>query len=419
MFSRFPAATETFAGTDVRTLRQLGVAVRAVNLRFDHHSSAALLDHWGLADLQVDRVSLRGLLVGVWRLLGQPRLAAWLWGVILLDNWRRPAHVVKSLLAMPRVFELHARLAGDPPDVLHLFWGHYASLLGLLVRRTHPGVMVTLFLGAYDLRTKYATSVRLACAADAVFTHALANRALLIRLGVPADKVHVSYRGVDLRRMPAPAASPGCCLATVGKLSVEKGMPEVLEVFAAVRREIPGAGLTIIGEGPLRHELERKVLSMNLSGVQFTGHLPHREVLERLSRSDVFVFLSRKRSECLPNVVKEAMAASCACVVSRTWGIEELVQHGETGFVVELGDAAAAARYAVRLLREPELRRRMTEAARAHIERHFDVRRTMGRYVTVWQEGIALRGGDAAPMPDARVARSDPRSLLAPWAESP
>lgn len=323
-------------------------------------------------------------------MFARPRLLAWLCSVILVDNWRRPPHLVKSFLALPRLFELHARLACDPPDVLHLFWGHYSSLLGLLVRRTNPEVVVTLFLGAYDLRTAYATSARLARVADGVFTHAMANQTLLAELGAPADKVHVSYRGVDLRRVPARDAGTGCRLATVGKLCAEKGMAEVLEVFAAVRREVPKAELAIVGDGPQRQELQRMARTLGLAGVEFTGHLPHGDVLARLRTTDAFLFMSR--TECLPNAVKEAMAAGCACVVSNTWAIEELVQHGKTGFVVEPGDVASAARHVVRLLHEPELRRRIGAQARAHIERRFDVRRTMGQYLTIWQEISGLRG---------------------------
>ncbi len=389
VFSRFPASTETFAGTDVRILRELGATVRALNLRFNRRSSPGLLRQWGLAGLDVDRVTIRGLLRGCWTMLIRPRLLAWLCGVILMDNWRRALQVLKSFLGLPRVFELHARLACDPPDVLHLFWGHYSSLLGLLAHRTHPNVVVTLFLGAYDLRTGYASSVRLARVGDGVFTHAVANRTLLTELGVPAEAIHVSYRGVDLRLFPVRDTDTGRRLATVGKLCAEKGMTEVLKVFAAVRREVPEAELAMVGDGPQRRELQRMTCSAGLTGVRFAGHLPHGEVLEQLSRTDVLVFLSRKASECLPNVVKEAMAAGCACVVSRTWGIEELVTHGETGFVVEPTDVAGAARYVIMLLRDPTLRERMAKNARAHIERHFDVRRSMARYLAAWQRAAS------------------------------
>ena len=406
VFSRFPAATETFAGTDLRMLRELGAKVEAVNLRPNAPGDAALLRQWNLADLPVDAVTVNKLVVGLGVMVKSPRLLLWLVGIVLRDNWRRPAHVFKSVLALPRLFQLHQKLANSPPQVLHLFWGHYPSLLGLLVKRTHPGVVVTLFLGAYDLRARYATSVTLARHADAVFTHAQANVPLLVEAGVPAERIQVIWRGVDLRRFPPlaePSSSP--TIVSVGRLVPEKGMAEVIETFARVKGECPDARLCIIGDGPQRQELESKVCNAALTGVEFTGRRPHHDVLKRLNRAAVFLFLSRV--ECLPNVVKEAMAAGCPCVVSRTWGVEELVKQGETGFVVEPSDVTTAARHVITLLRDRVVRERIARAARAHIEHNFDARRSMAQYLAVWGHAVGSR------RPTAATAR--PAAAVAPF----
>ncbi len=393
VFSQFPAPSETFAGTDVRVLRRLGVDVRAVNLRPSHPRAAELLQEWDLADLEVDAVRPGKLATGLAVMAWRPAALAWLMATILRDNWRQPVHVLKSLLALPRVFQLHRALAADPPDVVHLFWGHYASLLGLLVRHTCPEVGVTVFLGAYDLRTRYATSTTLARAAHAVFTHARANLPLLVEAGVPADKVQVVWRGVDFARLLAPGvARRPFRIATAGRLTPEKGMAEVVEAFARIQTDWPEASLCVMGEGPQRAALERRVQERGLRGVEFTGHLAHSEVFRRLAEAEVFLFLSRE--EHLPNAVKEAMAAGCACVVSRTWGIEELVQDGETGCVVAVGDVVGAAAAVGRLWREPAWRARLVARARAHLERHFDAARSMRRYVEVWESYLRGQGQD-------------------------
>lgn len=385
VFSQFPAPSETFAGTDVRVLRRLGVRVRAVNLRPSHPRATQLLREWDLEALELDEVTPGKLLAGAGRLARQPGLLTYLLGIILRDNWRRPVHVVKSLLALPRVLQLHRQLAANPPDVLHLFWGHYASLLGLLVRRTHPGVVVTVFLGAYDLRSRYATSATLAGVAHGVFTHARANLPLLAAQGVPPERVRVVYRGVDFERL-RPGGQPKVPLriATAGRLTRDKGMAEVLQAFAQVRQQWPRASLCLIGDGPERGSLEALARARGLTGVEFAGHLEHRRVFERLCEAEVFLFLSRQ--EHLPNVVKEAMAARCACVVSRTTGIEELVAPGEHGLVVDAEDVAGAAAAVDRIFREPALRERLVTRARAHLETHFDAARNMSRYRAVWEE---------------------------------
>ncbi len=396
VFSQFPAPSETFAGTDVRVLRGLGVRVRAVNLRPSHPRATQLLREWDLDGLEVDEVHPGKLLAGVGRLMRRPGLLAYLLGIILRDNRGQPVHLMKSLLALPRIFQVHQTLTACPPDVLHLFWGHYASLLGLLVRRTHPGVVVTAFLGAYDLRSRYRTSATLARAANGVFTHARANLSLLAAQGISPDHVQVVYRGVDFERLrPENRPKVPFRVATAGRLSPEKSMAEVVEVFARIQRAWPRASLCVMGDGPQRRALERRAGALGLQAVEFTGHLPHRRVFDRLNEAEVLLFLSRE--EHLPNVVKEAMAARCACVVSRTTGIEELVAPGEHGFVVDAGDIAAAAACVDRLFREPALRERLVERALAHLRAHFDARENLRRYRDFWADCLARRGGGRVP----------------------
>jgi glycosyltransferase involved in cell wall biosynthesis len=398
VFSKFPAPSETFAGTDVRVLRELGVEVRAVNLRPRHPKSADLLREWDLQGLELDEVTPGKLLAGVGRMLLRPGLLAFALGTIFRDNWRQPVHVFKSLLALPRIFQVHQALAARPPDVLHLFWGHYASLLGLLVRRTHQDVVVTAFLGAYDLRSRYRTSATLARAADQLFTHAHANQTLLDRNGVEPGRMAVIYRGVDLKRLRYRGEQKvPFRLASVGRLVPDKGFAEVIEAFAMVQRQWPQASLCLIGDGPERGALEARARARGLTGVEFAGHLEHRRVFERLCEAEVFLFLSHE--EHLPNVVKEAMAARCACVVSRTAGIEELVAPGEHGFVVDAGDIAAAAACVDRLFREPALRERLVARARAHLETHFDAGQSMRRYRDFWVACLDRRAREREPEP--------------------
>lgn len=391
VFSKFPAPSETFAGTDVRVLRGLGVRVCAVNLRPSHPRAGELLREWGLADLELDEVTPGKLLAGCGAMLSRPALLAFALRTIFRDNATQPVHVVKSLLALPRIFQVHQSLTARPPDVLHLFWGHYASLLGLLVRRTHPEVVVTLFLGAYDLHRRFRTSTTLARCAHGVFTHARANLPLLAAQDIAPERVQVVYRGVDFECLRWRGGSKvPLRIATAGRLTPDKGMAEVLEAFARIQPAWPQASLCVMGEGPERPALERRARALNLRAVEFTGHLPHQRVFERLSEAEVFLFLSH--GEHLPNVVKEAIAARCACVVSRTTGIEELVAPGEHGFVVDSRDIAAAAAGVDRLFREPDLRERFVERGLAHLRAHFDAQANMRRYREFWAECLARRG---------------------------
>jgi len=383
---RFPGRHETFAGTEIRALRRQGVEVSVYSLRWRPADADDLLAHWRLDDLPVQWVSPVGYLLGIVMFVRHPVWSAFLLRCIFIDNALRPVHFIKSLVLVPFVLCLFGRLVKAQPDIVHLFWGHYPSLLGLMVKRFTPSIPLSMFLGAYDLNTEYATSHRCAVAADAVFTHARANLGRLEALGVNFEKLHLVYRGIDLSQFED-IASPKTLgrVVSAGFLEEEKGMRHVLEVYRRVKSIVPEASLVIIGDGPDRGYLEQRAREMQLADVEFKGHIPHREVLKELAAAPVFLFLSFSKDDRLPNVVKEAIASRCVCIVSDTPGIEELVEHGRSGYIVAPTDYAAVAETVVGALRDPDGVMEMTEYANTLLESGFDVMATTSCYVSVWE----------------------------------
>ncbi|HEX7117793.1 MAG TPA: glycosyltransferase [Longimicrobiales bacterium] len=392
----FPAPAEVFAANDVRALRALGDEVAVHCLRPETAGCRARLAEHGLADVPVTYATGRGALAGLLVAARHPRWALDLLRWVVACSWRRVSHLLRSLVLLPRALEIFDRLRADPPDVVHLFWGHYPALVGYLVARHCPGVTLSMFLGAYDLTWRYGGSGPVARLARVVWTHAEVNVPALRRLGVPAERLRVVHRGLDLRRIPARATEPvsGRRLITVGRLIPSKAFDDVLEVFARIHRRWNGASLLVIGDGPDRSRLRQAAQRLGIAGaVTFAGHRPHDEVLRALCESDVLLFLSRKDSERLPNVVKEGMACRCACVVSRTPGIEALVVDGETGFVVEPGDLSRAEACVDAVFRDPPRARAMAERAHGHVVRNFDAVAAMRAYRREWR---ALRAAEPA-----------------------
>lgn len=196
---------------------------------------------------------------------------------------------------------------------------------------------------------------------------------LVRRLGVPDDRIELAPRGIDLARFSptrrsddafaelAPGGGP--IVLCVGRLSREKGIDRLLAAFAAVARDVPEAQLVLVGDGPLRAELERArpprcVLAGEVTGARLAA---------LYASADVFAFLSE--TETFGNVVVEAQASGLPVVVARG-ATSELIVHGATGFAVDPADPAAADRAIVRLLRDDELRRRMRREAVRHAQRY-------------------------------------------------
>lgn len=386
MTMQFPAPRETFAILDLLALRALGAEPSVYCVRGERREAGDLTRQWGIEDLPVSQATPASVVRGMAYALAHPAIAARLVARLVVDNAQRPTHLLKSLALAPRALDVFREIVRRRPDVVHLFWGHQPALVGRLLHDHAPDVVVTQFLGAYDLTMGFRTGARLAAALPVVFTHARANLPLIEAQGIDPAKVVVAHRGIDLERRVVAAGGkvPGRVLGA-GGFEEGKGFLEVIEAFARVQERSPGATLTLLGDGPQRAALEARVRALGLRGVDMPGFVPHARVLAEMARSEVFLFLSRLAGERLPNVVKEAMLHDCACVVSETVGIDELVEDGVTGFVVGSRDVEAAAAAVARCLDDPARRAGLLAAAAERVRASFDVRATMRGYLDVWQ----------------------------------
>ena len=143
----------------------------------------------------------------------------------------------------------------------------------------------------------------------------------------------------------------------VGRLAPEKHV----DLLADVAR-LPGVALTIIGDGPLREELETQFAG---SGAYFAGYLFGDDLADAYASADAFIFTGTQ--ETFGQVVQEALASGLPSVIVNQGGITDLVEDGVTGFVCP-DDPAAFARAIATLRDDGALRRRMAYNARHTVE---------------------------------------------------
>lgn len=167
------------------------------------------------------------------------------------------------------------------------------------------------------------------------------------------------------------------------------------------------AKLVIIGEGPLRAELEREAASNGTSGrVIFLGEI-HDDLASYYHASDIFALPSCERSEAFGLVQLEAMACGRPVVNTRIdSGVPYASLDGVTGFTVEPRSSDAIAAALNRLLHDSELRTRMGRAARDRVVNEFAIgkmaARTLNLYTTVF-----ARGHRASILDDAAAQPTD------------
>ena len=163
-----------------------------------------------------------------------------------------------------------------------------------------------------------------------------------------------------------------------GRLMWKKGHGVLLEAFASVSQGV----LLIAGSGPLEERLRQRAEELGVN-VRFLGH--RRDMADLMRACDAFVHASVV--EGLPMALLEASATGVPCVATRAGGAGEVVIHGLTGFLVEPGDPASLAGAMKKLAAMPaEERRRMGEAARAHVLARFEIESVISQWEALYRE---------------------------------
>lgn len=173
------------------------------------------------------------------------------------------------------------------------------------------------------------------------------------------------------RRHGIPDGAP--VVGTVTRFHEAKGIKYLLDAFPPILSNTPEARLVLVGEGPLEGSLRAQAERLGITDrVIFAGF--QREVELYFCLFDVSVVPSLE--EGFGNVAVESMAMGVPVVASRVGGLPEIVQDGETGFLVDAANPPEIGRRVGDLLRDPDLRRRLGQEAKTKSRRF-----AMGDYI--------------------------------------
>jgi glycosyltransferase involved in cell wall biosynthesis len=187
------------------------------------------------------------------------------------------------------------------------------------------------------------------------------------------SKIHVVHCGVDAMFLSARPSDPPATprLVCVGRLAEQKGQLLLVQAAAALARRGTPLELTLVGDGPMRGQIEQLSRDLKMNGhIHVTGTVSNARVREELEQSRAMVLASF--AEGLPVVIMEALALRRPVISTQVAGIPELVQAGVNGWLVPPGsvDALAAAMSAA-LAASPAKLAEMGAAGAARVaERH-------------------------------------------------
>ena len=237
--------------------------------------------------------------------------------------------------------------------------------------------------------------------------HIICNSAALSRVltrdcGVPEARLSVIPNGVDTDYFqPAPESLqpyPGVVLC-VARMVPDKDHDTLIRAFALAAPAFPQAQLWLVGDGP-GLAMARRLAEATLPPGSFR-FIPPQADLRPLFRQAGLLALS-SRTEALPNVVLEAMAAGLPVAATAVGGVPELVTPGRTGWLAAAGDVPGLAAALSRLLENPEQCRAFGRAGRQRVERDFSLKTMARRYEDVLDRLLAP--GGRLVMPGPRVA---------------
>jgi len=219
-------------------------------------------------------------------------------------------------------------------------------------------------------------------------------RGKLLEQGVPPEKVIVHYIGVDTRFFSPTGAQTEPVVLFVGRLSERKGPNYLIQAMAEVQQEYPDVELVLIGDGPLRKNLEQQAKA-TLRKYRFLGAQPPETIREWMNRASVFsassVRIDSGEEEAFGMVFAEAQAMQKPVVAFGSGGVVEAVEHGQTGFLAPERDWRKMAEYLALLLRDVDLQRRFGSAGRQRVLRLFDLEKQTRVLETIYSEIAARR----------------------------
>ncbi|MBI1807027.1 MAG: N-acetyl-alpha-D-glucosaminyl L-malate synthase BshA [Ignavibacteria bacterium] len=194
------------------------------------------------------------------------------------------------------------------------------------------------------------------------------------------------YRRIDTSRICnylAPQREK--VLIHVSNFRTVKRVQDVVRIFNLVRQKIP-AKLILVGDGPDRSNCEQLVRELDIiDDVKFLGKQV--ELVALLSAADLFLIPSQSESFGLSAL--EAMACELPVIASSVGGLPELIVHGETGYIAEIGDIERMAKYAIDLLTNNPKYKLFAQASRKRAVEVFNAEKVIDQYVRYYEQVLS------------------------------
>ena len=214
----------------------------------------------------------------------------------------------------------------------------------------------------------------------------------LVAMGCDSKKIKVLHSAIDTNKFSfkerSAPADGSITIVSTNRLVERKGTEYAIRAIAKVLKKYPNVTHQIVGDGPLRDDLESLIKELGVEGqIKILGWKNPDEIVDILDNAHMLVLASVTaedgNQDGPANVLKEAMAMGLPVISTEHGGIPEIVEEGKNGFLVPERDVDAMAECIEYLIAHPETWSTMAKAGRAKVEQEYDMEKENDKLYTM------------------------------------
>lgn len=386
LISQYPAVSHTFIYNEIQELRAAGFELYTASINASDRPADRLPECERAEQRQTFYVKSSGLFellrsaiytvikntCGFWSGL--------LFTVSLGGDLKRFCYFIEALI-------IGTWMMKKELSHLHVHFGMAASTVAMIVAKTFPvtysltihGPEEFYDVGKFYLTKKVDAASFVCCIGSFARSQMMKNSSsdqwhkfVVAPLGVDVDK----FRPFPPRFFSVPLSTPVFEILCIGRLVAAKGQQILIAAIKILVAEGRPVRLRLVGGGPERPHLERKIAADNLGDyVILEGEINQDQIPGLLRMADAFALASF--AEGIPVALMEAMAMEIPCVSTMIAGIPELIRDEIDGLLVFPSDADGLADALRRLMDQPELRRRIGQAGRLRVISRYNLKKNV------------------------------------------
>ncbi len=396
LLSQYPTIGHTYLLRELQGLRALGFDIPTVSI----HAPDRTLDAMLPAERDEAERTFCVLRAGIGRFLSDHLATAFARPLPYLAAWRlalwmgrfRPAATLRSLVYLTEAVVAGRWIMSQGATHFHT---HFSTTVGLLVTKLFPLTMSMTIHGGDEFVNPAGSflpeKIKAAQFVSTISYYAQSQMMQLVPFAfwdrfevVPLGVFPEEYKPAPFRESPRPFE-----VNCVGRLMRFKAQNILLESLHRLRQQGRDVRLHLVGDGPDREALERRIADLGLGdAVVFEGWKNQAEVSELNRKADAFALASF--TEGVPVVLMEAMAVRVPCVATRITGIPELIRDGIDGLLVTSSSAQEMADAIARLMDDTELRRRLAEAGQRRVQDKYNIHTNIQLMADVFKRRLGV-----------------------------